>query len=232
MIGKDFPPNNFELFGLNLTDPSDFIYNMVLATTCFLLAYKVRKLGTHTLFYKGWWLFFLYLGISTFYGGFGHVFFNYFNVYGKLLSWIFAPISIYWAEIAMISVHKNSKFVKSVKRIFLVKLILVYLAIIVIWGLVDVLQKPQIPFLPNAINSIVGLLIGVGIASIVYHKTQHKNFRYFYFGILAILPSAFIFLMKINLHKWFTKNDFSHLLMLFGIVFFYFGVEKLHKAKQ
>jgi hypothetical protein len=45
--------------------------------------------------------------------------------------------------------------------------------------------------------------------------------------VLAMLPAAFVFLMKINLHPWMDKNDVSHILLSIGNVFFYVGIIKV-----
>jgi hypothetical protein len=41
-----------------------------------------------------------------------------------------------------------------------------------------------------------------------------------------MVPSAIIFLAKINPHPWFDKNDLSHVLLTIGIIYFYKGVQK------
>ena len=41
-----------------------------------------------------------------------------------------------------------------------------------------------------------------------------------------MLPSAFVFLFKLNLHKWLNKDDLSHLLILTGIIFFYSTLQR------
>ena len=48
MIGEDFPPNDFELFGLNLTDPTDFIYDILMAIMSFYFGYKLKGIGAKT----------------------------------------------------------------------------------------------------------------------------------------------------------------------------------------
>jgi hypothetical protein len=45
-----------------------------------------------------------------------------------------------------------------------------------------------------------------------------------------MLPASAIFLMKINLHQWFDKNDLSHVLMSAGIIYFYIGIAKISKG--
>ena len=36
-----------------------------------------------------------------------------------------------------------------------------------------------------------------------------------------MLPSGIFVAFKINLHPWFDKNDFGHLILVFSMLFFY-----------
>ena len=115
------------------------------------------------------------------------------------------------------------------KTLLLVKLFVTYLVCFLIWLNINPLEKPQLLFLPIAIDTILGLLFAVGFYSFKFSKEISSNFKYILFGIIIIIPSAFIFILKINLHQWFSKNDFSHVLMVFAISFFFYGVNRLQK---
>jgi hypothetical protein len=56
------------------------------------------------------------------------------------------------------------------------------------------------------------------------------KFKFFWLGVLILLPTAFIFLLKININKWFDKNDFSHVLFIIGITYFYLGISGVAKG--
>ena len=232
MIGKDFLPNDFLLFGLDLTDPTDFIYDVVLGILAFYYAYKISRFSVSTDFFKYWKSFFFYFGLATFLSAFGHLFYNYFYYFGKLPGWLFIPISTYWIERAMLSPHKNNKLVEKLKKLFLFKLITIYIVCFVVWLNIDPLEKPHLLFLPIAIDTVLGLILIAGYFCFKFSKEISSNFKYILFGILVILPSVPVFMLKINLHQWFSKNDFSHILMLFGITFFYFGVKKIQNEKS
>ena len=45
MIGKDFDPINFTLFGMDLADPTDFIFDIILGVLSLTLAYRAFKLN-------------------------------------------------------------------------------------------------------------------------------------------------------------------------------------------
>ena len=53
-----------------------------------------------------------------------------------------------------------------------------------------------------------------------------------YMGVLVCIPSVFIFLLKLNPHKWLNKDDLSHLLMLLCLIFFYLGAIARSKTLQ
>lgn len=232
MIGEDFQPINFTLFGLNLTDPMDFVYDTILGVLSLYFAFRVSQLPEKGNFIEAWRRFFLFFGIATFLGAFGHVFYNYFHYFGKLFGWLIIPISIYWIEMAMINAHWDKKIIAKAKKMYLGKMGILYLAFLVVWITLPVYEKPSLLFLPIAINTILGLLIGVGIFSYHFKHRISASFIYIFSGIVVIFPSAFIFLMKINIHPWFTKNDFSHILMIFGISLFYYGLMKIIKEEH
>lgn len=232
MIGKDFDSINFTLFGMDLADPTDFIFDIILGVLSLTFAYRAFKLNYQGEFLAAWQKFFLYFGLSIFLSAFGHLFYNYFHFYGKLPGWFFIPLSIYWIERAMISAHWNPKIIAKANKIYLIKLLLVFIAFLTVWMLVDVNAKPQLLFLPLAINTILGLLIGAGVFSYKFKSKISPSFKYIFYGIVAIFPSAFVFLLKINLHPYFTKNDFSHVLMIIGMSFFYYGFTKVMKEKH
>jgi hypothetical protein len=229
MIGADLPPNDFMLFGLALTDPTDFIYDTIMGIISLYFAYKILPIKFENKFSNAWYRFFFIFGLATIFSGLGHLFYNYHQFYGKLIGWLLIPLSIFWIEIAMIEAHWKKKLIERAKKLYRMKLLLVYLIFTVIWVNTDVLNKPQLLFLPIAINSMLGLLIGVGIFSYQFRKKISASFVSIFIGIAIIFPSAFIFIFKINLHQWFSKNDFSHVLMIIGIIFFYLGVAKILK---
>lgn len=232
MIGKDFDPINFTLFGLNLTDPMDFVYDIILGVLSLFFAYKAYKLRCKGDFVVAWQRFFLFFGLATFLSAFAHLFYNYFYYYGKIAGWLLIPFSIFWIEKAMINAHWNKTIKAKGNRAYFIKLMVLYTTFIAVWVFVDVYAHPPKLFLPIAINTILGLIIGVGIFSFQFQKKISQSFRFIFYGILVVIPSAFVFLLKINIHPFLTKNDISHILMIFAVSFFYFGFTQITKEKH
>ncbi len=229
MIFQDFDKIHFHMFGMELVEPMAIIMDTLLGLLSLYFAYRVSKIKSELPFYSYWKYFFLIFGVGAILGGLGHTFYIQWGVAGKFPSWICGPLSVYAFEQAMISIHPNSKRVSAFKLASFIKLLIVSIAFILICVNAPISEKPQLPFLPIAINTILGVSFTGGILGLRYKKLISANYRYFYLGVLIMLPSAFIFLMKINLHQWFDKNDLSHLLMGLGIIYFAIGVLKVWK---
>ena len=230
MIGVDFPKIEFEIFGMQLLEPMALVTDSIMGFLSIYFAYKISKIKSDLPFYNYWKLFFLVFGIGSLLGGFGHTFYNQLSFYGKIPSWLFGPISIYLAEKAMILSHWDKSKKTLYHKIANIKMAVVYLA----WfGLLVTANDERIstlPFIPIAINTILGLLFFVGYLGFKYTEKFSAKFKYFWLGILIMLPTAFIFLLKINIHQWFDKNDFSHIIMMIGITYFFLGVKGISEG--
>lgn len=227
MIGVDFPKIEFELFEMQLLEPMALITDSFLGGISIFFSYKISKIKSPLLFYKYWKWFFLLFGLGNFLGGLGHAFYNQWSFYGKIPSWLFGPISIYFAEKAMISSHWDKSKKVLFNKISDSKLILVY----IVWALIlSFGNKEKIatqPFLPIAINTFLGMLTFVGYLGFKYTEKYSVKFKFFWLSNLIMLPTAFIFILKINVHQWFDKNDMSHILIMIGITYLYLGVKKI-----
>ena len=78
---------------------------------------------------------------------------------------------------------------------------------------------------------VLGVIVTVGILGYRFSRTRDVNYKYFYYGVLIMLPSAVFFFFKINLQPWFDKNDFSHVLFALGIGFFYWGIIQTNQKR-
>lgn len=230
MIGIDFPKIGFELFGMQLLEPMALITDSILGAMGVYFAYSVSKIKSPLPFYKNWKLFFLIFGIGAFLGGLGHTFYNQWSFYGKIPSWLCGPITIYFAEKAMTSSHWDNAKKKIFTKISNVKLVLSYSVwlLVLLFGNEEKISTQ--PFLPIIINTTFGLLTFVGYLGFKYTEKFSAKFKFFWLGVLILIPTIFIFLMKINVHQWFDKNDMSHVLMMMALVYFYLGVKKLSEG--
>lgn len=229
MIGADFEKIQFVLFGWDLLEPMALITDSILGILSFVLAYLLAKKKPDNAFRTYWIWFFILFGAGAFLGGLGHAFFNYWGVAGKFPSWILGPLSIYALEQGMIAAYPDEKRLDRLKLFSFWKLILVFIAFTLVCVFAPIAEKPSLAFLPVAFNTIVGVILTAGILGNYYAKKIAPQFKYFVYGVIILFPSAFIFLLKVNLHQWFDKNDLSHVLMGAAIVYFYFGARSCGK---
>lgn len=211
----------FSLFGLNLQEPMAFILNWVIASFCIYAFFRLKRFKNKANDY--WRLFFLVFGLSTFFGGLGHLFFLYTGIPGKYPSWIFGSIANGFAALGVLNFKGISR--PTQLAYYLVWIKCLFLVVISI-----ATQK----FIFIAIDAIVTYLCYTGIYLLfLRRRTPFKYFiGKFLIGVAILLPSAFFFILKINLHQWLNKDDVSHLLMLGAIFFFYQGLKEWGKNHQ
>lgn len=214
---EDLP---FTLFGLCLQEPMSLVTNLLIAIPAFVFFLRLRK--EDDAFKKNWAFFFLFLSISTGLGGLSHVFFQYTGMVGKMVTWFFSFISVFYSGRAMLSVPILPPKIRKVGMSLLVVRILIF----------AVLAFATIDFLFITIDTAIGYLaycLGLGI---YYWRKGLNSFKYMVYGIIVLVPSIFIFLLKINPHIWFNKNDLSHVIIAITITFFYISVRNYKLEKN
>jgi hypothetical protein len=229
LIGQDFDKLEIELFGLIIQEPNGVISDLVMSIVGIILGILlIRKYGKSE--FEKWWIaFFMLYGISAFLGAFGHGFYHYFGALGKVPNWVTGIPIIYFIELAMISLITDLNRKRTFKLLALSKMVLVYVIFTWICFTVTIDEKPKLPFLPIAFNTILGVSLSAGVFGYQFYKRE-SAFKQIVIGVIIMVPSAFVFLMKINPAKWFDKNDLSHLLLTVGIIFFYLGIVKVKKS--
>lgn len=213
----------FSIGGLCLQEPTAFMSNMLISLTAFVIYFKYKSNGIplEIDFHKHWKLFFLFIGCSTFLGGFGHVFFQYTGFYGKFPSWILAFIAAYHSSKAMISLPILSK------KLYQFALGFIYLKFIVFLGLALYTKMFLFVTIDSAITYLV-FCMGLGI---YYWQKGLDSFKYTVLAVLVVIPSVFIFSLDLNPSLWFNKNDLSHVLIAITIVLFYIGIIRFNRIK-
>lgn len=206
----------FSAFGLNLQEPMALVFNWLMAMVCFLAFLSLKKISSEEI--KLWRKFFLFFGLSTFIGGFGHLFFQYFGVYGKFPHWIGGIVSAYFAGSAMLCRMENLRLKKNLQRVLIVKAI-------VFLGLALVLRN----FIFVAVDAIVTYLFYCGIIGFSLYKKGVTAMKFIVVGVLICIPAAFVYILKVYPSIWFNTDDLSHVFMLACVYFFYLGVRSLAK---
>lgn len=205
----------FKMFGLCLQEPMALVTNWIVSITTLVVYLKFKPIQNE--FQRHWKMFFLLFGISTFFAGLGHVFFNYTLVYGKFPTWILGTFAAYHASKAMISLNVIDLSLKKVMNY------VIYLKAAVFLSLAIILES-FIFIMVDAVLTYLFFCLGFGA---YYWKKGLSSFKYTVIAVVILFPSIFIFTLQVNPHIWFNKDDLSHILMAATIIFFYFGVSKL-----
>lgn len=211
---EDLP---FELFGLCLQEPMSMVTNGLISIATFIF-YVQLKPRTNT-FYTYWKYFFILLSISTFLGGLSHVFFYYTGILGKMPSWLFAFMASIFAGKGMIVGGNLSSGTKQILSWILYSKSLILFLLAVIYQ----------SFIFVTVDSAITYLFFCFVLGIIYWKKGIESFKYIVFGVVVLISSIFIFLLNINPHLWFNKNDLSHVIITLTICFFYLGILKFKK---
>jgi len=230
LIGEDFSKIQVDLNGLILLEPNAIISDFIMALASFFIASKLYQKRRSHGFVKYWYYFFLTFALGAILGSIGHGLFYYLGPQGKFPTWISAILSTYFIEKAMIKSYERYNKNNTLGKIAFFKMIFIFLLVITVISSAEFDRNHTIGFLPIAINTILGVFISVSIIGTANIKNQ-RGFQWLFIGVLAMLPSAAIFLMKINLFQWFDKGDLSHIFMTIGVCMYYVGVKKIDAEK-
>lgn len=200
----------FELWGLSLLEPLSTVMNWVMAAQCGRFYFKLKN--TNHEFQKKWAWFFLAYFISLIFGGLGHLFFNYFEMIGKIPGWSIAVLGTAAAELAMIHDLEDEKKKQTLTTVIRSKL---FATLVLLF--ID-------PSFKWVMVQTAGLFLFIGIISINRFKKGLKAYRYFLIGVFCLLLMAPINMLGLDIHKsWFTRDDLAHVLMIVAFWKFYQG---------
>ena len=107
------------------------------------------------------------------------------------------------------------------ENLSLLKLILALILEIGVFCFVDMSQDHSIGLRVPAINSTIGFVFSLVVLGNKYRKEIDKNFIFMIYGVLLLIPSGLFISFKINIHPWFDKNDFGHLILIIAMFFYY-----------
>ncbi len=228
-IGTDFPPIQFELFQLQLREPNGFVGNLLITFFAFWYAYRIRRYISNHSFYKNWILFYIIFGFTFLSGGFSHLFYNYFGIYGKYLSWYLGILAPYFVEKAIIEIHPNVNKRKSLKKFPIIKLVsfLIIETLIILYYGENITSEKGV--LVSSLASVLGLGLCLGIFAPFYQRIISKNFKYFWMATLVQIASGIVQIIKLNIHPFFDRNDLSHLLLVVSLMLYFKAVNKLYQ---
>ncbi len=213
----------FEFLGMQLMEPMSLVTNDLIAITCIIIFYKLVRKKEKDEFVHYWSLFFLTFALSTFGGGFAHLFFNYTGVYGKIPVFSLAVIANFFIDKACFTLIEDQKKSARIEIFLIAKAILSILLMII---LIEFIGKKI--FLIVQFNTVI---TAAGILVWFCAKTKEVStaWKHFTWGIVFLLITAGVQIAKLNLHLWFNKDDFSHILITITMIFFYLGVKSYRR---
>lgn len=176
--------------------------------------YRTLK-GANNEFQQLWSWFFLAYAISLTFGGFSHLLFHYFDIYGKVPGWTFAILSVSAGEKAMIAEIKDEKKRQTLEKVIRMKL---FAALILLFS--------NLSFTWVMIQT-AGLFLFVGILSVQRLKSGQRNYRYFLYGMGCLLMMAVVKITGVDIHPaWFNRDDLAHVFMILGYWAFFVAVSQ------
>ena len=128
--------------------------------------------------------------------------------------------------LSLLEHHRRSFFIFLSKT----KLIVFVILELSIFAFLDLKENPQLGLLVPSIASAIGFLTCLGYLGWRYAQKINSSFRYFYWSVVVLIPSAVIQGMKISLTPWFDRSDLSHLLLLVVILLHWKGVREYAKS--
>jgi len=118
-----------------------------------------------------------------------------------------------------------------ISKISVIKLIIAISAETAVFIFADMSIDHSVGLRVPAINSAIGLIFSLGILGYQYKTKINPAFKYMFYSIFIMLPSALFIAFKINIHQWFDKNDFGHLLLIVGMLLYFQSIKAYAKQR-
>ena len=195
----------FEWMGLQLLEPMAIALNLCMAALSLFYAFKLKNQEGYE---KAWGYFFLTFGLASMFSAVGHGMYNYWGIPGKMPGWFTSLLAIYFLEQAQLSWGQPPQWLKKVSS---AKLILLA---------VGMAFAPS--FLWVVAQTITGLVPGLILFGVRYRHV-HPGARYFRQAFWVLLPALILYGLGIDPHRWFNRDDASHVLMLLTLYLSYKG---------
>ena len=228
-IGSDFDKMEFSWLGLDLLEPNALISDTLIAVFAFVFAALiVRNFPTNQPFYRYWKWLFIIQGASFFFGGLGHVFYNYTGVWGKYFPLATAIFFIMMVEHAMINLlpEKHRKMLSTLSK---VKAVLAIVVLTTMMFTLDVEKNLSTLLLVPSVNTALGYFSTLFYLGWKFGRTISKSLYLLPLSVLMLIPAAIFQAKKISIHPWFDRNDFSHLLIIITFFLYYYAIKGFYR---
>lgn len=215
---RDFEVIQYELFGLSLQEPVSLIYNWLAAVLCLIWYLKLKPENELV---RNWRYFFLTFSITCFVAGIAHSLYQYTGIYGKMPHWIGGIVSGYFVGKAMLSLLDDTNIKRGLNLLLKSKLVInLTLAL----GLVT--------FTFVLIDSVLTYIVYCAGISLFLIRKGQKDLKLFVYGVITSFSGALCFVLKLDVSRYFNREDFSHVFILASLILFFYGAKKQEQRKE
>ena len=208
---------DIEFFGIRLQEPVTTFTDLLVTAICVYAFWKLgkKKKPSQTIYFIK--IYFLLMGLSTFFGGLiGHGFQYAFGFEWKLLGWITSMLAVMFIERSAIEYSIN--LIPRRIHFFLLWLNIIELVVIMFLA-IYYLNFKFVEF-----HAVWGFMIVVfSFHVFTFIKTKDKGSRWILSGIAVLAVAMFVFNYPVSPHVWFNHYDLSHVLMAIASVLFLKG---------
>ncbi|MCW3086234.1 MAG: hypothetical protein JWP12_3600 [Bacteroidetes bacterium] len=191
---------------------TDYIITII-GLTCF---WKIPSTSNPVV--KYWRLFFLFLALSTLFGGSAHAYFGIHEGVAYKSVWLTMQLvnglAIYFAQQAtLLSALKNSKQYTTWKWSYTIQLVVYYIVLLIV-------QKYVVTIIDNALGLIPIMVVHFTA------KKKEEYYKWIGYGILVSFITAIVHGTKFSLHDYFNYNDIAHIFIMISMIVMYMGVRR------
>ncbi|MFO0357922.1 MAG: DUF6962 family protein [Sphingobacteriaceae bacterium] len=203
-------------------EPTTIITDLILAFFCFWCFRSISNYQNRSESVERWSMFFLFIGISTFFGSIAHSIscdtssFTYKTVW--LVMQITSGLSVFYAQQSVISAEiGDHKQKQNLERFTHVQFVVFAICVVFFMS-----------FKVVAINSAIGLL------QLLYFTFPQKIKVWNYnsmvsSGFIISFGSIYVNRNHLSFASWFNYNDIAHMIMLLSLFLIFYGVKHKHR---
>lgn len=167
---------------------------------------------------KNWRLFFLFISLSTLFGGTSHALFKVHEGWQYKSFWLpmqfLNGFAVYFAQRGtLLSVLKDSPRRKAWQSSYVIQLVVYFIVLIIV-------QKYIVTIIDNALGLIPIMVLYLRA------KNKEEYYDYIGYGILISFITAIVHGIKFSLHPYFNYNDIAHVFIMISLSVMFIGLRK------
>jgi hypothetical protein len=202
-----------------LTEVSNFLSDILLATFLFYWSKNLKKLDVPNALDNTWALFFFLIGASAFIGGWGHLLSLHIGTQGLLISWSLSILAVLSLEIGLLkALNIPAKWTYPF-----------YLKAVIFLGF-TIFYENFMWVKSDMTLGVVFIIIPILVKH--YFNTQNQAYPIIIGGLLANGLGGIIHTLNLSFSPNFDHRDLAHVVSIvcFGIIFF--GLKKLSESEE